>query len=166
MKEVASNVQYVWAKFRGSRKTVPSYLGEIAGCTSIPTLIKRYRRHPTVACLVILHSLALVTIIPPVPPPIPAIATLPTLPTNSSYYGEDVSLDNSPQTIPVKLVRLDGSPALIGHYMVDMLPPDEDSETPKRFASSARKSTRYQDADNSNLVISWVPFLRTTTSSL
>ena len=38
------------------------------------------------------------------------------------YDGQGVSLTDSPQLIPVNLVRLDGSPALTGHYMVDLLP--------------------------------------------
>ena len=38
------------------------------------------------------------------------------------YDGLGVSLTDSPQLIPVNLVRLDGSPALTGHYMVDLPP--------------------------------------------
>ena len=43
------------------------------------------------------------------------------------YDGLGVSLTESPQLIPVNLVRLDGSPALTGHYMVDILPVNADS---------------------------------------
>ena len=35
------------------------------------------------------------------------------------YEGTDMSLDTTPQLTPVNLVRLDGSPALPGHYMAD-----------------------------------------------
>ena len=40
------------------------------------------------------------------------------------YDGLGVSLTDSPHLIPVDLVRRDGSPALTGHYMVD-LPPQQ-----------------------------------------
>jgi len=43
--------------------------------------------------------------------------------------GEGVSLETTPQLIPVNLVRLDGSPALTGHYMVDRLPHSDGLET-------------------------------------
>ena len=35
------------------------------------------------------------------------------------YDGQRMTLTTAPQLVPVKLVRLDGSPALTGHYMVD-----------------------------------------------
>ena len=38
------------------------------------------------------------------------------------YNGPSVTRTDSPQLIPVNLVRLDGSPALTGHYMVNLLP--------------------------------------------
>ena len=38
------------------------------------------------------------------------------------YEGKDVSLHTTLQLTPVNLVRLDGSPALTGHYMVDLRP--------------------------------------------
>ena len=63
------------------------------------------------------------------------------------YDGQGVSLTDSPQLIPVYLVRLDGSPALTGHYMVNLLPVYDDSNPSERFVSSGRQSiplTRYQ----------------------
>ena len=42
------------------------------------------------------------------------------------YDGLGVSLTDSPQLIPVKLVRPDGYPALTGHYMVDLLPVNDE----------------------------------------
>ena len=51
------------------------------------------------------------------------------------YDGQDVSLNDSPQLIPVNLVRLDGSPALTGHYMVDLLPVHDDSNPSESFVS-------------------------------
>ena len=38
-----------------------------------------------------------------------------------TYEGKDMSLDDTPQLLPVNLVRRDGSPALTGDYMVDLL---------------------------------------------
>ena len=55
------------------------------------------------------------------------------------YDGLGVSLTESPQLIPVNLVRLDGSPALTGHYMVDIPPVNADSNSLERFVSSGRQ---------------------------
>ena len=55
------------------------------------------------------------------------------------YNGPGVTLTDSPQLIPVNLVRLDGSPALTGHYMVDFLPDYADSVPSERFVSSGRQ---------------------------
>ena len=52
------------------------------------------------------------------------------------YDGHGVSLTDSPQLIPVNLVRLDGSPALTGHYMVNLLPVHDDSNPSEHFVSS------------------------------
>ena len=66
------------------------------------------------------------------------------------YNGPGVALTDSPQLIPVNLVRLDGSPALTGHYMVDLLPAHADSVPSERFVSSGRQLiplTVYQDLE-------------------
>ena len=66
------------------------------------------------------------------------------------YDGLGVSLTESPQLIPVNLVRLDGSPALTGHYMVDILPVNADPNPLERFVSSGRQLiplTGYQDLE-------------------
>ena len=55
------------------------------------------------------------------------------------YDGQGVSLTDPPQLIPAKLVRLDGSPALTGHYMVNLLPVHDDSNPSERFVSSGRQ---------------------------
>ena len=55
------------------------------------------------------------------------------------YDGPGVSLTDSPQLIPVNLVRLDGSPTLTGHYMVDLLSAHDDSTPPERFVSLGRQ---------------------------
>ena len=62
--------------------------------------------------------------------------------SNAVYYlvydGLGVYLTDFSQLIPVNLVRLDGSPALTGHYMVDLLPAHDDSNPSERFVSSGR----------------------------
>ena len=66
------------------------------------------------------------------------------------YDGLGVSLTDSPQLIPVNLVRLNGSPALTGHYMVDLPPAHDDSDPSERFVSSGRQLiplTGYQDLE-------------------
>ena len=60
-----------------------------------------------------------------------------------------MALTDSPQLIPVNLVRLDESPALMGHYIVDLFPV-HDSDPLERFVSSGRKSiplTGYQELE-------------------
>ena len=50
----------------------------------------------------------------------------------------------------MNLVRLDGSPALTGHYMVDLLPVNDDSYPLERFVSSGRQLiplTGYEDLE-------------------
>ena len=54
------------------------------------------------------------------------------------YEGEGVSIDTIPKLTPVNLVRLDGSPALAGHYMVDLLPLYDDSKAAECFLSSGQ----------------------------
>ena len=66
------------------------------------------------------------------------------------YDGLGVSLTKSPQLIPVNLVRLDGSPALTGHYIIDIIPVNADSNPLERFVSSGRQLiplTGYQDLE-------------------
>ena len=56
------------------------------------------------------------------------------------YDGQGVSLTDSPQLIPVNLVRLDGSPAPTGHYMVNLLPVHDNSNPSEYSVSSGRQS--------------------------
>ena len=56
------------------------------------------------------------------------------------YDGQGASLTDSPHLILVKLVRLDGSPTLTGHYNVDLFPVHDDSDPSERFVSSGRQS--------------------------
>ena len=55
-----------------------------------------------------------------------------------TYEGKDMSLDETPQLIPVNLVRYDGSPALTGHYMVDLVPLT--TRTTECFVASGRQN--------------------------
>ena len=71
------------------------------------------------------------------------------------YDGLGVSLTESPQLIPVNLVRLDGSPALTGHYMVGIPPVNADSNPLERFVSSGRQLiplTVYQDLEPGDIL--------------
>ena len=66
------------------------------------------------------------------------------------YDDPGVSLIDSPQLIPVNLLRLDGSPALTGHYVVDLLSAHDDSTPPGRFVSSGQQLlplTGHQDLE-------------------
>ena len=66
------------------------------------------------------------------------------------YDGLGVSLTDSPQLNPVNLVRLDSSPTLTGHYMVDLLPAHDNSDPSGRFVSSGRQLiplTGYRDLE-------------------
>ena len=66
------------------------------------------------------------------------------------YDGLGISLTDSPQLIPVNLIRLDGSPALTGHYMVDFPSTRDESDPSERFVSSGRQLipwTGYQDLE-------------------
>ena len=57
-----------------------------------------------------------------------------------TYEGEDMSLDTTPQLLPVNLVRCDGSPALTGHYIVDLASLSDDSDTTACFVTSGRQN--------------------------
>ena len=47
-----------------------------------------------------------------------------------------VTLSDEPQLLAVNLVRSNGSQALTGHYLVDMLPPSDLPPVEKQFATS------------------------------
>ena len=71
------------------------------------------------------------------------------------YDGLEASLTDSPQLIPVNLVRRDGSSALTGHYMVDLPPAPDSSDPSERFVSSGRQLiplTGYQDLEHGDVV--------------
>ena len=71
------------------------------------------------------------------------------------YDGLGVSLTDTPQLIPVNLVRRDGFPALTGHYMVDFPPAPGSSDPSERFVSSGRQLiplTGYQDLERGDVL--------------
>ena len=71
------------------------------------------------------------------------------------YDGLGISLADSSQLIPVNLVRLEGSPALTGHYMVDLPPAHDDSDPSERFVSSGRQLialTGYRDLEQGDVL--------------
>ena len=86
------------------------------------------------------------------------------------YDGLGVSLTDSPQLIPVNLVRLDGSPALTGHYMVDLLHVNDDSYPLERFVSSGRQLiplTGYQNLEHGDILsTASSPLLRVSLEAL
>ena len=86
------------------------------------------------------------------------------------YDGLGVSLTDSPQLIPVNLVRLDGSSALTGHYMVDILPVNADSNPLERFVSSGQQLillTGYQDLEPCDILgTASSPLLRVSLEAL
>ena len=86
------------------------------------------------------------------------------------YDGEDVSLTDSPQLIPMNLVHLDGSPALTGHYMVKFLSAHNDSNSSEHFVSSGRQSiplTGYQELEPGDVLgTASLPLLRVPLEAL
>ena len=86
------------------------------------------------------------------------------------YDGQGVSFNDSPQLIPVNLACLDGSPALTGHYMVDLLPVHDDSNPSERFVSSGQQSiplTGYQELEPGDVLgTASLPLLRVPLEAL
>ena len=50
-----------------------------------------------------------------------------------------MSLNSAPQRVPVSLIRLDGSVALIGHYIVDMISTRDGQYPSEHFVGSSRQ---------------------------
>ena len=86
------------------------------------------------------------------------------------YDGLGVSLTDSSQLIPVNLVGRDGSPALTGHYMVDLPPAPDSSDPSERFVSSGRQLiplTGYQTLKHGNVLgTAWSPLPRVPLEAL
>ena len=56
------------------------------------------------------------------------------------YDGPGMSLTSSPQLVPVNLTRLNGCPALTGHYMVDITTSHDDQYPSEYFVASGRQT--------------------------
>ena len=56
------------------------------------------------------------------------------------YDGSGMSLTSSPQLVPVNLTRLNGHPALTGHYMVDIATSHDDQYPSEHFVASGRQT--------------------------
>ena len=56
-----------------------------------------------------------------------------------AYDGSGVSLDSAPQRVPVSLIRLDGSVALTGHYIVDIIFTHDGHNPSEHFVGSSRQ---------------------------
>ena len=66
------------------------------------------------------------------------------------YNGPSMSLSTAPQLVPVYLVRLDGSSALTGHYMVDIATTHDGQGPFEHFVASGRQAiplTGHQDLE-------------------
>ena len=52
------------------------------------------------------------------------------------YDGPGMSPTTAPQLVPVNMIRLDGSPALTGHYMVDIATTHDGQDPLEHFVAS------------------------------
>ena len=56
------------------------------------------------------------------------------------YDGQGMTLTTAPQLVPVNLVRLDGSPVLTGHYIVDISTTHDGQGPIEHFVASGRQT--------------------------
>ena len=56
------------------------------------------------------------------------------------YDGQGMTLTTAPQLVPMNLVRLDGSPALTGHYMVDTSTTHDGQGPNEHFVASGQQT--------------------------
>ena len=59
------------------------------------------------------------------------------------YDGQGMTLTTAPHLVPVNLVRLDGSPALTGHYMADTATTHDDQGPFEHFVASGRQTISF-----------------------
>ena len=83
------------------------------------------------------------------------------------YDGPGMSLTSSPQLVPVKLTRLNGSPALTGHYMVTT---HDDQYRSEHFVASGRQTiplTGNSDLEHGDILgTASAPLLRVSLEAL
>ena len=86
------------------------------------------------------------------------------------YDGPGVSLNIMPQLVPVHLIRLDGSPALTGHYMVNMITTHDYQDPSEHFVGSGRQTiplTGYRDLEPGDILgTASAPLLRVPLEAL
>ena len=71
------------------------------------------------------------------------------------YDGPGMFLTSSPQLVPVNLTRLNGCPALTGHYMVDIITTHEGQYPSEHFVASGRQTiplTGYRDLEPGDIL--------------
>ena len=71
------------------------------------------------------------------------------------YDGSGMSLDSSPELVPVNLTRLNGSPALAVHYMVDIITTHDGQNLSEHFVASGRQTiplTGYRDLEPGDIL--------------
>ena len=75
-----------------------------------------------------------------------------------------MSFNSAPKLVPVNLIHLDGSPALTGHYMVDMVPTHDGQDSSEHFVGSGQQTiplTGYRDLEPGDILgITSAPLLR------
>ena len=66
-----------------------------------------------------------------------------------------MSINSAPQLVPVNLIRLDGSPALTGHYIVDMISTHDGQNPSEHFVGSGRQTiflSGYRDLEPGDIL--------------
>ena len=86
------------------------------------------------------------------------------------YNGPGMSLNSSPQLVPVNPTRLAGSPVLTGHFMVDIITGQYGQDPAEYFIVSGRQTiplTGYRDLEPGDILgIASVPLLRVPLEAL
>ena len=86
------------------------------------------------------------------------------------YDGPGMSLNTFPQLVPVNVTRLDRSPALTGHYMVDVITTHDGQDPAEYFVVSCRQTiplTGYRDLEPGDILgVASAPLLRVPLEAL
>ena len=87
-----------------------------------------------------------------------------------AYDGPGMSFNSSPQLVPVNLTRLNGSPTLTGHYMVDIITTYDSQDHSDHLVVSGQQTTPltgYRDLEpGDNLGTASAPLLRVPLEAL
>ena len=71
------------------------------------------------------------------------------------YDGPGMYLNSSPQLVPVNLIHLNGSPALTGHYMVDIVTTHDAPNPSEHFVAPGRQTiplTGFRDLEPGDIL--------------